>query len=199
MRKDQLDRLFEPFFTTRRASGHKGLGLSIVRRLVKDHEGFIDVRSEIGGGIWFEIYFPACAAPEAEPVQTGTARKGRILIAADQPWQRNFLQMILAKASHDVTTVGCGDEALALLREARKQKKPSSFDIIILDLVAEDAEPVPGVCRQIKALYPKHRLIISSGRAAPQGPAACLPPNAEWLLKPFESKQLTDLVQRVLA
>jgi two-component system, cell cycle sensor histidine kinase and response regulator CckA len=82
--KDDLDRIFESFFSTKpkKASGISGVGLAVVRGVVKDHRGFIDVRSEIGKGTVFILYFPVEKAykENEETVAAPTTQNGKELI-----------------------------------------------------------------------------------------------------------------------
>jgi two-component system, cell cycle sensor histidine kinase and response regulator CckA len=66
--KDDLNRIFEPFFSTKpkKVGGISGIGLTVVRRVVRDHRGFIDIQSEVGKGTVFTLYFPVCIASVKE-------------------------------------------------------------------------------------------------------------------------------------
>ena len=61
---EQMPRIFEPFYTTKDVGEGTGLGLAIVQRIVEDHDGHLEIRSEVGHGTTVELRFPACAVPE---------------------------------------------------------------------------------------------------------------------------------------
>src|SRR6266496_3583598 len=91
-----LPRIFEPFFTTKEAGRGTGLGLSTVYGIVKQHQGWIEVESEVGRGTTFKVFLPASlnAAAASTPLVSSAAARGRgetILIAEDDPALRELV------------------------------------------------------------------------------------------------------------
>jgi PAS domain S-box-containing protein len=128
---DSLYRVFDPFFSTRGPRDGAGLGLAISQTIVAGYGGTLDVESEVGQGSLFRVTLPASISET--PVTTaldrpsGSTRRGNILIVDDEPAIARGLQRMLG-ASHDVTVVSDGEEALALTREQR-------FDVVFCDLM----------------------------------------------------------------
>src|SRR5205814_612747 len=97
-----LDKIFEPFFTTKGVGQGTGLGLSTVTSIVKSHGGFLEVKSAMGIGTTFIVYFPAAEAT-AVPVPTKNADapyKGNgeiILIVEDERAIREVMQSVLTE------------------------------------------------------------------------------------------------------
>ena len=110
------------------------MGLSVVFGIVKQHNGFIDVSSEVGIGSEFRVYLPSDKGRRVDPVDEDLAEdlsgSGRILLAEDDAEVRRLAQKILGKAGYSVQTVGDGEAAVREAFEAQVK-----FDLIILDLV----------------------------------------------------------------
>jgi PAS domain S-box-containing protein len=129
---ENLDRLFDPFFSTKAVSDGLGLGLAICHRLVSAVGGRIEVKSTLGKGSSFLVKLPAHAdakpAPpkKVEPLPVPTT--ARVLIVDDEPAVRRVLGRLLQK-NCEVVGVGSGEEALELLG------KDDGFDVVLCDLM----------------------------------------------------------------
>lgn len=128
---EHRERIFEPYFTTRRAGTGAGLGLAIVQKIVEELGGAIRVESEPGRGSRFQVSLPGSGKPEAEGPPEPPAPvpiRGRILVVDDEPGIRAALEALLGRA-HEVLSVASGDEARAILEGDRR------FDLILCNLM----------------------------------------------------------------
>ena len=136
IRAEVIDRVFNPFFTTKEVGEGTGLGLSISHGIIRQHGGQISVESVPGEGATFLIDLPlsplANPKPESDPA---TARRGSassaFLIVDDEPSIRRALSRYLAREGHAVDTASTGDEALSHMASRR-------YDAILLDLRMPD-------------------------------------------------------------
>ncbi len=162
MEPDVLDRMYEPFFTTKSVGKGTGLGLATVYGIVKQHGGIITCSSEPGKGASFSVYLPAAAgaaeefgsenAPLEIPCGTET-----ILFAEDEPLVRNLGRQILTSGGYRVLAAKDGHEALKLY-DAHAEE----IALVVLDVV------MPGfngkaVADRIKSHNPHIPILFSSG------------------------------------
>ncbi|MEW6735305.1 MAG: response regulator [Acidobacteriota bacterium] len=134
MDKTTQERIFEPFFTTKEPGKGTGLGLSMVYGIVKQHEGLIQVYSELGHGTTFKIYLLAVSHPaEIIKRQTTTAPlRGAetILIVEDEVGLRNLTSMVLEAEGYKVLMAANGEEALQVFDKHNEQ-----IDLVVSDVV----------------------------------------------------------------
>lgn len=127
-------RIFEPFFTTKEVGKGTGLGLSTVYGIVKQHEGLVEVYSELGRGTTFKIYLPVeeNSADEESGIAQAPIRGGdeTILIAEDEDALRELATHILEDLGYSVITAKDGQEAVELYKEHN-----GKIDLIMLDMV----------------------------------------------------------------
>ncbi|MRR54053.1 MAG: response regulator [Deltaproteobacteria bacterium] len=131
--QEAMERIFEPFYTTKEVGKGTGLGLSIIYGIIKQHEGSILVSSEPGKGTSFDIYLPLSDGQVVRdemiitaPVAGGTET---LLIAEDEEIVRFFLKKILEKAGYKVIVAADGEEAMARFRER------DDFSLVLSDVV----------------------------------------------------------------
>lgn len=194
------DKLFDPFFTTRKADKQRGsgLGLSVVRGIVKDHQGFIDLESTIGNGATFSIYLPACedkiqpVEPEKHYIGTET-----IMIVDDDQLQIDVMTRLLQAVGYRVESALSGEDALKLFAEHKAQ---GNFPhLVILDMVMGDGMDGAQTFKEMKAINPKQRSIIVSGYA--ESPRVNLAQDigaGAYLRKPLTLEQLSKAVRQEL-
>ncbi len=130
-----ISNIFEPFFTTKRDGKGTGLGLAQVYGIVQQHEGFIDVATEIGQGTTFSLYFPALSIDEntgntsdRSVLQVGQGQ--RILLVEDDPDTRQALANSLALMNYNVVEATNGREALEILAT-----EVDEVDLVLSDTV----------------------------------------------------------------
>jgi PAS domain S-box-containing protein len=129
IRPDHLDRIFDPFWTTREPGEGMGLGLSLVHSVVTEHEGTIRVDSEPGRGSTFVIEFPWNADPARRSSPATRASVSlRILLIDDEAPIRLTLARFLELRGHRVRAAGHGRAALRRIREGQE------FDVILSDM-----------------------------------------------------------------
>jgi two-component system, cell cycle sensor histidine kinase and response regulator CckA len=192
-------RIFEPFFTTKERGKGTGLGLAVVDGIVKQHDGFIQLASEVGRGTTFTIALPMTAgqaAPAAlEPRPAVRGGDETILIAEDEETLRNLAATILRRAGYSVLLAANGEEAIEIFTNDCR-----AIDLVILDLIM----PRMGgreAFERMRALCPELRVLFVTGYGADydlQGDPTGLPPNAILLRKPYQVAALNQVVREIL-
>jgi len=194
------DRIFEPFFTTKEVGKGTGLGLSMVAAIVRNHGGFIDVRSEVGMGTWFKIYFPAIPPNrgEAAPEETKILPAGAgelILVVDDEAAVREIAKVTLESYGYRVLEAANGAEAVAAYSSRRDE-----IELVISDMdmpVMNGADMV----NSLQQINPKVRVISASGMIAPGKAAQTAERTSPFrvaLPKPFTAAELLRTVRDVL-
>ena len=130
-----LDRIFEPFFTTKETGKGTGLGLATVYGIVSQHDGFLQVYSEVNVGTTFRIYLPITPTAEKallEEEDTGPVRGGveTILIAEDHEGLRELARETLTNLGYDILLANDGEEAVRVFQANRDR-----IDLLLLDVV----------------------------------------------------------------
>ena len=127
-----MDRIFEPYYTSKEVGKGTGMGLSVVHGIVKRHGGGIRVESELGKGTLFEIYFPALEkTAEEEKKPEGEIKGGseRILFVDDEASMVDLNRQRLERLGYDVKSTTKPEEALEWFKA-----DPDQFDVIITDM-----------------------------------------------------------------
>jgi DNA-binding LacI/PurR family transcriptional regulator/signal transduction histidine kinase/CheY-like chemotaxis protein len=197
----ELGRIFEPFFSKKRTgdSSGSGLGLAIVHGVVKEHEGFLDVVSEPGRGTTFNLYFPlAKAKPEsASPAVAAAVRPARLLVVDDEEFQLQTSKRVLSDFGYEVDTVASGERALEAFRQATPAGR-SPYDLVIMDMVLEEAHDGLQIIERIRRLFPHQKAIVVSGHAPSERAELAVEKGLLWLPKPYTAQALTRAVERAL-
>jgi PAS domain S-box-containing protein len=160
--EEHLQKLFDPYFTTKEMG--RGLGLSISYSVVKQHEGYISAESELGVGTTFTIYLPASEKQieEKETVEdTFVAGEGKVLIMDDEEIIRETSGELLTYKGYKVECAKDGDEAIELYKHAMESSQP--FDAVILDLTIRGGMGGKETVKKLLEIDPGVKAIVSSG------------------------------------
>ncbi|MEX3904332.1 ATP-binding protein [Paraburkholderia sp. BR14319] len=155
------ERMFDPFFTTRKTIGGTGLGLSLVDGIVKEYGGAIEVRSELGSGTQFNIYLPVSAQrPAAPPAPAIEAHRGNgetVLLVDDERALVELCEDLLAELGYEPLGFSSPSEALeAFLAD------PQRFDLVLTDHAMPEMTGVD-LIRQIRAVRTDLPVLLMSG------------------------------------
>jgi len=158
-----LERIFNPFFTTKPTGSGTGLGLSISLGIVREHEGRIWAENAPHGGARFVIELPmvtphGTGESLAAPALTPVTDRLHVLVVDDEASVRVALQRYLSSRGHEVETTASGKEALARMRE-------DSFDAVIIDMRMPDLSGEQ-LFQELKGRDPTYaeRVIFTTGQ-----------------------------------
>ena len=192
---EHLGRVFDPFFTTRSASGGSGLGLAVSLGIVEAYGGDIGVRSVPGEGAVFRVGLPIRGPSGSDELPAQADRDGgRILVAEDESSIREFMQHFLESLGYSVDSAANGQEAVALLAAG------ISYSLVISDYRMPDRDGRE-LYEWIRASRPGllRRLIYITGDSLnPTTRAFLLETGVPFLLKPVVASALADEVRRTL-
>jgi PAS domain S-box-containing protein len=193
-----MERIWDPFFTTKEEGKGTGLGLATVRGIVTNHGGFVRVDSEPGRGTVFRVFLPAAELGTAEKPASRTASpfltRGRgelVLVVDDEISIRDLITAALGRYGYRVLAAANGTEAMALY--------PSRMDEIGL-VITDLSMPEMGgdeLALALSQLNPAVKILFMSGATGPR-PGEGLPVNARTLPKPFTIERLVAAVHAAL-
>ncbi len=163
MDKTTREKIFEPFFTTKEINKGTGLGLSIVYGIIKQHNGYVNVKSENGKGSTFEIYLPVKAQANAAMEEEKTAAPEpvggteTILVAEDDSRIRNIITSILTDSGYKTISANDGEDAIAKFIENKDIIQFVVSDVIMPKKNGKD------LYKEIKKIKPDTRALFLSG------------------------------------
>lgn len=203
-----IGRIFEPYFTTKRAGS--GLGLAVAHGIINRHNGIIRVDSLPGAGTTFTVYLPVDIAarelrlaghgeppsPNGPPTDTAFAQ-GRILLMDDEEVVRDVTTRMLQHLGYDTDVAADGQQTLEKYAAAKSNGHP--FDITIMDLTIPGGMGGEEAIRRLLAMDPDAKVIVASGYSSSPiladytayGFAGCL-------AKPFQLSSLRDTLSGVM-
>jgi len=204
MPDDVVDKIFEPFFSTKEEGEGTGLGLSTAYSIIQSHDGFLDVESEEGEGTTFWIYLPVAEEKEVtEPQSTTNGEAGseralpdgdgtHVLVVDDEEFVLESAQQTLESAGYEVQTAL---DAAAALRVVEKNE--TAIDLVISDL------RMPGMSgleliRTLRDRHPDLPIVAASGVADGRTEEALDAGAQTFLAKPFTAEKLEGALQEAL-
>ncbi len=193
-----LSRIFEPFFTTKEIGKGTGLGLATVYGIVKQHQGWIEVESQIGRGTAFKVFIPVAtkAAPAPASARSKNMPTGSetILLVEDESALRELVQEILEKRGYQVIEAATGVEAL----EVWKQRK-DEIDLLFTDMMMPDGISGRELAERILKDRPELKVIYSSGYSMDVFAAdSTFCDSSNFLQKPYDPETLAQIVRESL-
>ncbi len=193
-----MDRIFEPFFTTKPVGEGTGLGLSVVRSIVRSHNGSITVESQPGSGTTFRILFPVHELPPSEvptdKVAAARAHRQRVLLVDDEQLILESVQLLLEHEGFAVTIAHHPRHAIDLAAAAA-----ATFDVLITDY------QMPGMnglelAQKLRECQPDLPVILTCGFTTNVDQQKLAETKISQVLnKPFEMEDLVKAVSKITA
>jgi two-component system, cell cycle sensor histidine kinase and response regulator CckA len=194
-----LARLFEPFFTTKEIGKGTGLGLATVYGIIKQHQGWLEVESQVSRGSTFKVFIPA--DPRATPAPTEQFlppkyQRGHetILVVEDEASLRELIQEILGALGYQVVLAASGVAALEWWRQ-----KGEPIDLLLTDMVMPDGVSGKELAVQLLAEMPDLKVVFISGYSVDLStPEMSFREGMNFLQKPFSPATLARAVRDCL-
>ena len=194
-----MQRLFEPFFTTKEVGKGTGLGLATIYGMVKQHQGWIEVQSEIGVGSTFNVFLPvaaeARATPPAPTVEPKPAQGGEetILVVEDETGLLELVRNVLQGYRYRVLAASSGAEALRVWDE-----QSGRVDLLLTDVIMPGGMTGNDLAAKLRKQKPGLRVIYTSGYSSELMGKDSSSSNTTFLAKPYLPLQLAQAVRKCL-
>jgi two-component system cell cycle sensor histidine kinase/response regulator CckA len=196
MDEKTLQRIFEPFFSTKKMGRGSGLGLASAYGIIRNHNGIIEARSQKGVGTTFTIFLPASdRAVEKAAGESGEVLMGpeTILLVDDEEMIINVGTEILKALGYNVLSVRGGKEAVELFRNKKEE-----VDLVLLDMI------MPGMgggetYDALKGIKPDVKILLSSGYSIDGEASEILKRGCDgFIQKPFNIKALSQKLRKII-
>jgi len=196
MRPEVMEKIFEPYFTTKEQGDGTGMGLSVVHGIMKNHKGEVMVESEPDKGTTFRVYFPRIEnyiMPEVKDKPPPPEGREHILLIDDEEDLIFTVQLRLERSGYKVTSAVNSREALELFK-----KEPEKFDIVITD------QSMPGItgtdlAKKILEIRPDMPIILCTGFSEIiDSENAKSKVIKEIIMKPFDIEDLTKAIRNIM-
>ncbi len=196
---DLMTRIFEPFFTTKDVGKGTGLGLATVYGIVEQHNGWVNVTSEIGRGTTFRIYLPRhapseAAKPPAQKLATVDGGNETILLVEDEPSLRMLARKYLTRLGYQIIEAETGVQALKIWPRHKHE-----IALVVTDMVMPGGVSGRELGEQLRRDLAGLKIIYTSGYSADiAGKDFPLQEGVNFLPKPFNSADLARLVRKTI-
>lgn len=194
-----LDHIFEPFFTTKEFGRGTGLGLPTVYGIVKQHQGWIQVASEVGQGTAFKVFLPVGdaglgRANNQAQRMVGSRKPDTILLVEDEPPLRQLAKSILERDGYRVVEAASGPEALSVWKDFSNR-----IDMLLTDMVMPGGMTGRELARRLQAQNPSLKVLYTSGYSLDFVESdLLLREGVNFLAKPYGATSLTQAVHACL-
>lgn len=191
-----LDRVFDPFFTTKAVGRGTGLGLSTVLSIVKRHQGFLKIYSEVGQGTQVRVFLPAVAVTEEDRFPEAPLKRGEgelILVVDDESTIRDVTRQSLEAYNYQVITAEDGIDAIACYAQNQGE-----IQVVLMDMMMPTMDGVTAI-RTLHKMNHEVKIIAISGLMASNKVTAALEMGIKaFLNKPYTAKELLTTLDNVL-
>jgi CheY-like chemotaxis protein len=196
MDKETMERIFDPFYTTKEMGRGTGLGLASAYGIVKGHGGYIEVDSKKGQGATFRIYLPATGKEVQKPVKTADQLikgTGTVLLVDDEEVILEVGKELLEGMGYQVLTAKDGEEAIEVYKKNRGE-----IDIVLLDMVMPNMGGGEAYDR-MKEINPDMKALLSSGFSIDGEASEILERGCNgFIQKPFTMKELSGKITEIM-
>jgi PAS domain S-box-containing protein len=195
-----MPRIFEPFFTTKEAGKGTGLGLATVFGVARQHNGWVEVESEVGSGTEFRLFLPVSTAevkdqpPQSEEKLMALGRKEVILLVEDEELVRSYARTVLEMHGYKVLQAATGVQALDVWKW-----HCSKIALLVTDVVMPDDMTGLQLAERLRADRPDLPVLFCSGyneEITSQTGRSDLP--LSFLHKPYQPKTLARMVREMI-
>jgi len=196
MDKDTLERIFEPFYTTKEVSRGTGLGLASAYGIIKNHNGMIEVTSEKGNGTTVTIYLPISAkdfVEEKPAIEQVIKGRETILLVDDEEMVADVGTKMLQKLGYRVMLAESGRKAIQ-----KFEKLHNRIDLVILDMIMPEMGGSE-TFDHLKAIAPDIKVLLSSGYSLDGQASQIMKRGCNgFIQKPFNLKHFSQKVREIL-
>jgi CheY-like chemotaxis protein len=160
--EEHVDKIFDPYFTTKQKGS--GLGLATSYSIIRRHDGHIQIKSKIGKGTDVEVFIPAvenkaiAKNTKSDIIENGD---GRILVMDDEEMVRDISVQFLTHLGYEAEAVPDGESAVEMYRQAMTSDSP--FHLVIMDLTIPGGMGGKEAIEKLKQFDPSVKAIVSSG------------------------------------
>jgi two-component system, cell cycle sensor histidine kinase and response regulator CckA len=196
--KEHINRIFEPLFTTKEQEKGTGMGLAMVYGIVKNHNGYIQVYTEVGVGTTFKVYLPPADddVVEIAPVvveRSLIAGTGLILVVDDEEVVLEVATQMLKSLGYEVVTAANGREAVEYFTDHWQE-----VDLVIIDMIMPEMDG-HGCIREMKRISPAVKSILSTGFGLNGRAQAILDEGVQgFVQKPYKLSELSTALDEVM-